>query len=76
MNIEMNDGFNVVYAKSGGRPKNSFFENRKEVTEFFMNNLNDIDLIVINDMTINKNELINNSLLLSRYLKIKKVDEI
>ena len=76
MNIEMNDGFNVVYAKSGGRPKNSFFENRKEVTEFFMNNLNDIDLLIINDMNIDKNQLINNSLLLSRYLKIKKVDEI
>lgn len=76
MNIEMNGGFNIVYAKSGGRPKNCFFEKRREVTEFLMNNLNNIDLIVINDLIIDKNQLINNSLLLIRYLKLMMIDEI
>lgn len=75
MNFEQT-GFNLMYAKSGGRPKNCFFNKRIEVTEFLLRNLNDIDLIVINDVIIDKNTLIMNNLSISRYLKLKKIDEI
>lgn len=75
MNIEMNDGFNLVYAKSGGRPKNIFLETRREVVNFFIINLNDIDFISINDKIIDKDKLVNDSLLLSRYLKLSKINK-
>lgn len=76
MNIEMNDGFNIVYAKIGSRPKRVFLEKRRNVVEFFMENLNDIDFISINDIIINKDELVRNNKMLSRYLKLKKIYEI
>lgn len=76
MNIEVNDGFNLVYAKSGGRPKNIFLEKRRGVVEFLLENLNDIDFISINDINIDKNKLVNDNLLLCRYLKLKKIYEI
>ena len=47
-----------------------------DVTEFIMYNLNDMDLIVINDVIIDKNRLVNENLKLSRYLKLKKIYEI
>jgi len=70
--IDENDGFRLVYAKSGGRPKNIFFESRIEVTEFLINNLNEIDFICINDVIIDKNKLVNENLKLSRFLKLDK----
>ena len=57
-------------------PENCFLETRIEVTKFLKNNLNDIDFISINDIIIDKNILINNSLPLCRYLKLKKINEI
>jgi len=76
MNIEPNEGYYLTYAKSGGIAKNTFFNERKEVIEFFIENLNNIDLLTINGAIIDKNKLINNNILLSRYLKLKKIEEI
>lgn len=76
MDLEINDGFNLVYAKSGKTPKNIFLEKRKDVVKFFIDNFNDIDFISINDVIIDKNKLVNNNLLLSRYLKLKRIYEI
>jgi len=70
--IDEHDGFRLVYAKKGGRPKNCFFENRIEVTEFLLYNLNDIDFICINDVIINKDKLVNENLKLGRFLKLSK----
>lgn len=76
MNLEINDGFNLVYTKTGKSPRNIFLLTRREVIEFFIENLNDIDFISINDIIIDKNKLVNNNLLLSRYLKLSRVYEI
>jgi uncharacterized protein YneR len=76
MDFEINDGFNLVYAKSGKSPKNIFFENRKDVVNFFIDNINDIEFLSINDVIIDKNKLVNNNLLLSRYLKLKRIYEV
>ena len=70
MNIEMNEGFNVIYARKGGSPKNSFLKTRREVVEFLLEHINNIDFISINDKQLDKNELVNNNLKLSRYLKL------
>lgn len=72
MNIEMNEGFNLVYAKKGGSPKNIYFSTRLEVTDFLVNNLNNINFLSINDSVININKLVNENKYLSRYLKLKK----
>ena len=69
----MEDSFNVVYAKSGGSPKYIELETRREVVKFFMNELNNIDFISINDNIIDKNKLIDNNIKLSRYLKLTKI---
>lgn len=76
MNIEMNDGFNVVYAKRMSTPKNIFFDTRLEVVTFLLENLNDIELISINDVQLDKNKLVNDNKKLSRYLKLSKLYEI
>lgn len=76
MNIEQNDGFNLIYAKSGGIPKNCYFDNKKDVIKFLMENLNNIDFISINDVIIDKELLIKNNLTLSAYLKNKMNNEI
>ena len=70
MDIEMNDGFNIVYAKNVGSPKSIFLETRLEVTEFLINNLNNINFISINDVVIDINKLVNNNKYLGRYLKL------
>ena len=70
--IDEHEGFNLVYAKKGGIPKKCFFETRIEVTEFLANNLNEIDFIAINDVIIDKNVLINNNSLLSKYINLTK----
>jgi len=69
MNIEMNDGFNIVYAKIGDSPKNIFLEKKEEVIKFFIQKLNDIDFISINDVNIDKNKLINDNALLKNLFK-------
>lgn len=76
MDIEINDGFNVVYAEKCGRPKAVFLNNRQEVVNFFMENLNNIELLTINDIIIDKNKLVNDNKLLSRYLKLKRIEKI
>lgn len=70
MDIEMNDGFNIVYAKNGGSPKNIFLKTRLEVTEFLINNLNNVNFISINDVVIDINKLVNSNKYLGRYLKL------
>jgi len=72
----MSEGFNLIYAKSCGSPKNKFFENRRLLVEFFMENLNNIDFISINDVIIDKNKLINDNLKMGRYLKLMRIYEI
>jgi hypothetical protein len=64
--------YNLIYAKSGGVPKNKFFDNRILLIEFLMSNLNNIDFISLNDVIIDKNKLINDNLKMSRYLKLMK----
>jgi hypothetical protein len=73
---EVNDGFNLIYAKSGGSPKNKFFESRILLVEFLMINLNNIDFLSLNDVIIDKNKLINDNLKMSRYLKLMRIYEI
>lgn len=75
MNIKENDGYNLIYAKRMGSPKNMHLNTRMEVIEFFIENLNNIDFLSINDVIINKNQLINESKGLSRYLKLKKIND-
>ena len=74
--IEINDGFNIMYAKNGGRPKNCWLDTRREVVEFLMENLNDIDLLCVNDVIIDKYKLVQDNLKLIRYLKIKRLYEL
>jgi len=72
----MNEGFNLIYAKSGGSPKNIFLDTRRDTIEFLFENLNNIDFISINDVIIDKNKLINENKILARYLKLIKLNEI
>lgn len=74
MDIKINDGFNIVYAEKCGRPKAIFLNNRQEVINFFMENLTNIELLTINDIIIDKNKLVNDNMLLSRYLKLKRIE--
>lgn len=76
MNIVINDGFNLIYTSQGKSPKNEFFNNRRELVEFLIDNLNDIDFMSLNDVIIDKNKLVNNNKILSRYLKIRKIKEM
>jgi hypothetical protein len=71
-----NEGFNLVYVKSGNSPKNKYFHTRKEIIRFILLYLDNMDLIFINDMVLNKEELVNNNLKLARYLKLKKIKDI
>ena len=75
MNIKENDGYNLIYAKRMGIPKNTHYNTRMEVIEFFIENLNEIDFLSINGVFINKNQLVNDSKSLSRYLKLKKIND-
>jgi len=70
----MNEGFNLVYAKRMSRPKNAYFETRLKVIEFFLENLNDIDFLSINDVNINIDKLVNDNIHIARYLKLKKIN--
>jgi hypothetical protein len=76
MNLEMREGFNLIYAKKQGVPKNIFFEKRREVVEFLIDNIENIDLLIINEVIIDRIKLINDNKILSRYLKIRKINNI
>ena len=77
MDIELVEGFYVMYVKSGCGPKHIYFEKKKDATIFIMKNLNNIDLITINGTQIDKNKLVDENLKLNRYLKLKRIqDEI
>jgi len=72
-NDENIDGFHLLYAKHGSSPKHSWFKTRLEVTKFMIDNLNSIDLLIINDVNIDKDKLINENFKLGRFLKLNKV---
>lgn len=73
-NIDLEvDGFNLVYAKKMGTPKSVYFDNKISVTEFLMEELNNIDILIINDVFIDKEKLVNDNLKLSRYIKLNKL---
>jgi hypothetical protein len=72
----MTEGFFVVYAKKCNKPNNIHFKDRINIVEFLLYNANDIDFLSINDVIIDLNKLINNNLMLSRYLKLTKNYEI
>lgn len=73
---ELNEGYNLIYAKLGSSPKNKFFDTRILLIEFLMSNLNNIDFISLNDVIIDKNKLINDNLKMSRYLKLMRIYEV
>lgn len=62
MNIEPIEGFNLIYAKKGGIPKNCHFDNKKDVIDFLIENINSIDFISINDVIIDRELLIKNNI--------------
>lgn len=76
INIEINEGFNIVYAKKCGRPLSVYLEKKQDVINFFINNLNNIELLTINDSIIDINKLVNSNILLGRYLKLKRSYEL
>ena len=65
-------GFNVIYTKKMGIPKSIYFKDRISVTDFLLEELNNIDLLSINDVIIDKEKLVNNNKKLSRYIKLTK----
>ena len=71
-NDESIDGFYLLYTKHGSSPKHSWFKTKLEVTVFMIDNLNNIDLLVINDVVIDKDKLVNENLRLGRFLKLNK----
>ena len=71
MDIELLEGFYLMYVKSGFSPKHIYFENRIDVTSFLMKNLNNIDLLTINGTQVDKNKLVNDNKILARFLKLK-----
>jgi len=76
MNADLEKGFRLIYAKKGGIPKNKYFEEKIDVIKFFFDELNNIDFLSINDVIIDKNKLVKENLVMSRYLKLKKLYEI
>lgn len=69
-------GFNVVYAKSGGRPKSTHIEDKNGLIKFLVNKLDEIDFVSINDKQLNINEFLKGSLKLSRLVKLKNLYDI
>lgn len=77
--LKVNEGFAIVYAKSGSSPKNIFLETKIEVINFFIDHLDEIDFLSLNDIAINKNNFLTQILKnvkISRYLKLKKLSEL
>jgi len=75
MYLEMNDGFNLMYAKKMGTPMSILLKSRIEVLEFIIENEDNIDFLSINDVVIDLPKLINDNVLLGRYIKMKKINE-
>jgi len=67
-------GYNLIYAKKGGIPKNIFFKTKEEFNDYLIEHLCDMDLISLNDIFVDKNKLIENNKNLLRYLKIKNIN--
>lgn len=76
MILNFYDDFNVIYAKKMGIPKTAVFDNKKDVVEFLLYNIDDIDFLSINEVIIDKNKLIYENKLFSRYLKLIKLNEL
>ena len=76
MNIKENEGYQLLYAKIGSSPKNKYFEKRLDLVEFLIYNLNNIDFLSINDVIIDKKQLVNDNKKLNRYLKLSKIYEV
>jgi len=76
MNVDLEKGFRLIYAKKGGIPKNKHFEKKMDVIIFLFEELNNIDFLSINDVIIDKNKLVKDNLVMSRYLKLKRLYEI
>ena len=69
----MTDSFNLIYAKNCNIPKNILLNSKCEMIDFIINHIDDIDFISLNDVIIDKYELININQKLMRYLKLKKI---
>jgi hypothetical protein len=76
MILNFYDDFNIVYAKKMGLPKRVVFDNKKNVIEFLLYNIDDIDFLSINEVIIDKNKLIYENKLFLRYLKLIKLNEL
>lgn len=72
----MSEGFNVIYARKGQSPRNKFFINKTETIKFIFIEFDNIDFLSINDVLIDKEELLNKNIKFTRYLKLKKIYEI
>jgi len=70
------EGYNIIYAKKNGIPKNNFFKSRVELVEFIVYNVIDMEFLSINDVIIDRNKLVAQSKPLMRYLKLKNLYEI
>ena len=71
--LELDKGYNLIYAKNGGTPKVKFCSQKNEVIEFLVDELDSIDFITINDRQLNINEFIKGSKNFSRILKLNKL---
>lgn len=69
-------GFSISYGKMGSSPKSIFIRDRNDVLKFFFKEIRNIDYISINDRVVNKTRLINNNIILSRYLKLTYENEL
>lgn len=76
MEFVIKDGYYLIYAKKGGMPKNKHFNSRMDFLNFFIENIENIDFMSLNDVIIDKDKLINDNKILSRYLKIIRIYEI
>ena len=70
------EGYHIVYVKSGGKPNNIWFETRLEMIDFLFKNLSEYDLFSVNDIIVDKSRLIQKNKKVYRYLKLRKLNEI
>jgi len=71
--LDLEEGYNLIYAKNGSKPKVKYCFKKNEVIEFLVNELDSIDFISINDRQLNINEFIKGSKRFSRLLKLNKL---
>lgn len=76
MDLNIYDDYNLVYAKNMGIAKRIKLDTKKEVVEFLLNNIDDIDFISINEVVIDKEKLIKENKFFHRYLKLLKINKI